>query len=64
MKLGAGARAEETARGDGVTWEVEAEASHEDLNGRTGCSISPRWSSLLVTQRTREGLAAPESTVA
>ena len=58
-----GAGVQETTRG--VTWEAKAEASRGDLNGRAGCSTSPRWSSSLATQLTREDdSAAAESMVA
>jgi len=49
----------------GVTWEAKVEASRGDLNGRAGCNTSPRWSSSLATQQTREeDSAAVKSTVA
>jgi len=54
-----------SAGGGGVTWEAKAEASRGDLNGRAGCSTSPRWSSSLATQQTQEDdSAAAKSTVA
>jgi hypothetical protein len=53
---------QEGQRWRGVAWGA-AMARNSGLNGRTGYSTSPRWSSSVAVERAREAFSAVELTV-